>query len=142
MFFVESLRPPDVFLLEQSRIRARENFGTRAISQKISALVAQNRDRGQQHADFHDVQIARAAHHAHREQQRISRKEKAHQQPGFGEDDARQQGITQPAGEHLRQQMDQSIRIRQAAPDVQQRAEHLRALHCRRQFLQQVVIDL
>ena len=67
VFFVESLGAPHILLFEESRIRPRENFRSGAIAEKISALIAQNRDDNQQRADFHDVQVARPAHHADRE---------------------------------------------------------------------------
>ena len=43
MLLIERLRPPDIFLLEKSRVLFRENLGTGAMSQEVTALVAQDR---------------------------------------------------------------------------------------------------
>jgi hypothetical protein len=102
VLFVKRLRAPNIFLLEEPRIRTRENLRTGAIPQKISALIPENRNEGQQRADPHDIQVACSAHHADREQQRIAGKKQAEQKPGLREYDTCKQRVAQPARQDLR----------------------------------------
>ena len=124
VLFVKGVGALQMLLLEEAGIGAVEDGRTGAAAEQVSTPVPRQTGGGQQYDHDEEIELAGARHHSDGEEQRISRQYETHQESRFGEYDGGQRGITQPAGQRGRKQMDQPLGRGERPQEIQQGMQH------------------
>lgn len=120
MPLIKVVGPVEVFSPEDSRPAAPKQLVADLFPDQKAAAIAKYGGAGQQCDHRHHIQFARAGHNAHSEQQRVTRKKKADQQPALAEHHEKEHRIRFPTGENRREEVDQLVRIRETAEEIEQ----------------------